>query len=273
MMKRVLKKLLLGLMTFTLLIGLTVIPGCSNAAKVESNHDAVVKEILAKAREEGRAAIANSTEIEDCDVYLVGENELVYEYMYSINMDLNDDQKASLKKQIDVIMLSIFPTIKNELSIDDLNITYRFLNKDKTVAFESKYDNDIISKIKSEASNIKENIVPKSREEIEKVIKENKDVIYENMMANGNYSNFDLYLDEKNEVVFEYTFKEGLNVDKSKLDEVKKTVDNIMISSYSSMQEEFGIVDLTIVVRFLNADGTVVYKTIYDKEIVSSALG
>ena len=272
-MKGKFKNAIVRLMSLLMIFILMSLVACSNVIKVGNNIDAERQAILEKAKEEGKATIAALDGISDCDVYLNGNNELVYEYQYEENVELSDEQKASMTKNFDRLIVSIFPSIKKELKIDDLNVTYKFLNKDKTVAFQSTYNDSIVSNLKADAENLKVNIVPKSKEETEKILKDTKASMYNNVMNEGIYSSFDLYLNDKKEVVFEYTFKDGLHIDKDKFAELKKIIDNMIFASFVSMQEELGIEDLTVVYRYLNSDGTVANKIIYDKDVVDSLFG
>ena len=228
-----------------------------------------IEKILEQTKQQIYDMVVANDGVEDFNIYLKGDNEIVYEYEFNNDEEFPDERKENTKHVLDLQTTNYFDKFKKELELDTMILTYRYINRNKDVLFESSYDDAMIDKIKADDS-LNEKIVPKSKDEIKEYLQKTKNQIHDSVMSDGNFSSFDLYLNEKNEVVYDYVFKDGSVLDKSKIDDARKKIDMMMMSSYSIIQKEIGMEDLVVVFRYLNSDGSVAIKYIYDKDVVES---
>lgn len=229
-----------------------------------------INEVLEKTKNEYYDSIVAQQGVEDFKLYLKGDNEVVYEYILSDD-SLSDESQKLMKEAMDAQVTGIYDGVKKDLQFDTLILTYKYVNKNNSPLFEISYDDNIIKELKNSLSkyDINETVVKKEKSEIDELLKNTKAQIYDSLMATNAYKDFDLYLNDNYEVVYEYIYKDDITLKDNYREVFKTTADNLIISQYGIMRQEVGIDDLVIIFRLLYGDKTVAYELKYNKDIVS----
>ncbi|MBQ9674070.1 MAG: DUF4854 domain-containing protein [Ruminococcus sp.] len=209
------------------------------------------------------------------EVFVEGEDKLVYEYKYNeqIDLDKNDITKVidATLKGVSAAFVNVAKELADNVDVKNPIVVLRYLNADGTNIYEKEFTKD--TKV--------ENTAKMTAGDNSTTYESLDDYLSDSTVQDFFQPTIDAYAEqgmkmtisaENGNLLYEVTYNEqikdeNLPATKQALQSSMKNSSEIYINIANSLREYIENTDkMTVIVRFLNADGTKIYQCSYSSE-------
>lgn len=214
----------------------------------------------------------------DFSLLAEGDN-LVYQFKYTDMMEADGSYFSDYLKSYESTYKSSAEYVANIVDVDDPHIVIRYLNIDDTLIYEAEFDqngsvNEIINPTTSETSDESSSSTSNTTTADGKYATMDdfinselaNQIVESTQKAAGDVMDFELTSEDDTKLVYMYTYTDQVDIDPDYFSESLSDYEDTYISTAKYFKDLVDVENPTIILRYVNADGSIIYSAEFDED-------